>query len=301
MQKIRKGENIFLVTGGAGFIGSHLIEALKNRYPDSFIVSVDNYFTGKTANHVVGTNITYLTGETKNIAEIWKKNKLTAPKVIFHLGEYSRIVQSFTEIEKIWDFNLNGTMAIVKFAQETEAKLVYAGSSSKFGNKGRDENLSPYSWIKAKNIELIKNWKQWFGGPDYVITYFYNVYGPGHIRDGKYATVIGIFEKQYLEKKPLTVVSPGTQSRDFTHIDDIVRGIIICSEKGDGDDYQLGTGREKSILEVAKMFGRKIELIPAKKGERTAGRATSKKARGLGWEPKVKIEDYITEFVNKNK
>jgi len=238
-----------------------------------------------------------LTGSTKDIAEIWKTNRLPPPDTIYHLGEYSRIVQSFEDIDKVWDFNLNGTKAILKFSEETASKLVYAGSSSKFGNKGKDENLSPYAWIKAKNIELIKNWKEWFGGPDYLITYFYNVYGPRHIREGKYATVIGIFEKQYLEGKPLTVVKPGTQTRDFTHVRDIVEGIVICSEKGEGDGYQLGAGQEKTILEVAEMFNSEIKLIPARKGERKKGRAASGKARKLGWEPRTKIENYISEFV----
>lgn len=294
------GARLFLVTGGAGFIGSHLIEALGKKYPNNKIVSLDNYFTGKKENHIKGKNIIYLTGNTMDIAEIWQEKKLPLPEVIYHLGEYSRIVQSFEDIDKIWNFNFNGTMAVLKFAEKSGSRLVYAGSSSKFGNKGKDENLSPYAWIKAKNIELIKNWKEWFGGPDYVITYFYNVYGPRHIREGKYATVIGIFEKQYLDGQPLTVVSPGTQTRDFTHVKDIVEGIIICSENGEGDDYQLGNGREQTILEVAKMFNREIKLIPTKKGERKKGKATSNKARKLGWKPKIKIENYISEFIKEN-
>jgi len=291
---------LFLVTGGAGFIGSHLIEVLSQKYPHDKIVSLDNYFTGKKENHVKGKNIIYLTGNTMDIDRIWQENKLPSPEIIYHLGEYSRIVQSFEDIDKIWNFNFNGTMAVLKFAQKSGSKLIYAGSSSKFGHKGKDENLSPYAWIKSKNIELIKNWKEWFGGPSYVITYFYNVYGPRHIREGKYATVIGIFEKQYLDGQPLTVVSPGTQTRDFTHVSDIVEGIIICSENGNGDGYQLGNGRELTILEVAKMFNRKIKFVPARKGERKKGKATSDKARKLGWQPKIKIEDYISEFIKEN-
>ena len=119
----------------------------------------------------------------------------------------------------------------MKFAHAHGAKLVYAGSSSKFGNDGQDENLSPYAWTKAKNVEYIENFSRWYG-LDYVITYFYNVYGPRQIREGRYATVIGIFEAQVEKGEPLTIVAPGTQTRDFTHIDDIVDGIVICAELG---------------------------------------------------------------------
>lgn len=289
----------YLVTGGAGFIGSNLIEALQAKYPATQIISLDNYFTGCEENHLNHPNIEYIRGDTRNIATIWKEKRLPAPAVVFHLGEYSRIVQSFEDRDLLWDFNIMGTKEVLKFCQKTGAKIVYAGSSSKFGNKGENENLSPYAWVKAKTVELIKNWQTWFGNPEYVITYFYNVYGPRQICQGKYSTVIGIFENQYQRKEPLTIVRPGTQSRDFTHVNDIVAGIIICAAKGSGDGYQLGAGREKTILEIAKMFSTKIKMIPAKKGERTSGRADSIKARKLGWRPRIKIENYIADFVKK--
>jgi UDP-glucose 4-epimerase len=289
----------YLVTGGAGFIGANLIEALAAKYPDLQIVSVDNYSTGTKENEIAAKNVQYIEGDTREIAEIWEKNGLAEPSVIFHLGEYSRIVQSFEDRDKLWDFNVMGTMKVLEFAQKCGAKFIYAGSSSKFGNEGEDENLSPYAWVKAKNAELIKNWKEWYGGPEYVITYFYNVYGPRQIGEGKYATIIGIFEHQYKNGEALTVVEPGTQTRDFTYVGDIVGGIMICADKGDGDGYQLGAGSEKTILEVAEMFGGKITMIPARKGERVSGRADSTRARELGWKPEVRIEDYIAEIVKK--
>ncbi|MBG0568980.1 NAD-dependent epimerase/dehydratase family protein [Actinoplanes aureus] len=285
-----------LVTGGAGFVGSALIKSLLTEYPDAAIVSLDNYFTGTPENHVNDPRVSYIDGSTVDIAKIWAGQGLTAPELVFHMGEYSRIVQSFEDHDLTWDFNLLGTKEVVKFSAGHGAKLIYAGSSSKFGNDGQDENLNPYAWTKAKNIEYIRNYSNWYG-LDYAITYFYNVYGPGQITTGKYATVIGIFEHQYLAGEPLTVVSPGTQTRDFTHIDDIVRGLLLVARKGSGDGYLLGAGHEWPLLDVAKMFGCEYQLVPVRRGERTRGQADITKAMELGWRPERKLDEYIAEFV----
>ena len=286
----------YLVTGGAGFVGGHLMRRLLSEHPDAHVVSLDNYFTGSEKNHVNDPRAIYLAGSTVDIAKLWANSGLDAPAVVFHLGEYSRIVQSFDEVDTTWDFNMHGTKEVVRFAKSHRAKLVYAGSSSKFGNDGQDENLNPYAWTKAKNVEYIRNFSNWYG-LDYVITYFYNVYGPGQIREGSYATVIGIFEDQYERGVPLTVVSPGTQTRDFTHIDDIIDGIVICADRGWGDGYLLGAGREWSILDVAELFGVPYEFVPAKRGERVHGRADSTKVRALGWKPKRSLDSYVAGFV----
>jgi UDP-glucose 4-epimerase len=285
-----------LVTGGAGFVGTGLIRSLLADFPAAAIVSLDNYFTGVPENHVNDPRVTYLDGSTVDLAKIWADRGLAGPEIVFHLGEYSRIVASFEDHDLTWEFNLLGTKEVVKFASATGAKLIYAGSSSKFGNDGHDENLNPYAWTKAKNIEYIKNYANWYG-LDYAITYFYNVYGPGQITSGKYATVIGIFEDKYLRGEPLPVVSPGTQTRDFTHIDDIVRGIVLVAQKGSGDGYLLGAGREWPIIEVAKMFHAPYELVPALPGERVRGRADITKAAELGWRPERRLDDYIAAFV----
>jgi UDP-glucose 4-epimerase len=287
-----------LVTGGAGFVGSNLIKALLVDYPAASIVSLDNYFTGSPENHSNDPRVTYIDGSTVDIAKVWAGRGFPSPEIIFHLGEYSRIVQSFDDHDLTWDFNLLGTKEVVKFASANGSKLIYAGSSSKFGNDGEDENLNPYAWTKAKNIEYIRNYANWYG-LDYAITYFYNVYGPGQIGQGKYATVIGIFENQYLTGEPLTVVSPGTQTRDFTHIDDIVAGILACYESGAGDGYLLGRGEEHSLLEVAGMFGGPHVLIPSRRGERVRGQADNGKARALGWEPTRDLPDYVAEVVRR--
>jgi UDP-glucose 4-epimerase len=285
-----------LVTGGAGFVGANLIKSLLTDYPAAAIVSLDNYFTGVPENHVNDPRVSYLDGSTVDIAKIWAEQGRPSPEIVFHLGEYSRIVQSFEDHDLTWEFNLLGTKEVVKFASANGSKLIYAGSSSKFGNDGQDENLNPYAWTKAKNIEYIRNYASWFG-LDYAITYFYNVYGPGQITTGKYATVIGIFEHQYLAGEPLTVVAPGTQTRDFTHIDDIVRGIVLVAQKGTGDGYLLGAGHEWPLLEVAKMFGTEYKLVPALRGERVRGQADVTKAAELGWQPTVALKDYVAAFV----
>jgi len=288
-----------LVTGGAGFVGANLIKALLTDYPAAAVVSIDNYFTGVPENHVNDPRVTYVDGSTVDIAKIWAGRGLPSPEIVFHLGEYSRIVQSFEDHDLTWDFNLLGTKEVVKFASAAGSKLIYAGSSSKFGNDGQDENLNPYAWTKAKNIEYITNYANWYG-LDFAITYFYNVYGPGQISHGRYATVIGIFESQYLAGEPLTVVSPGTQTRDFTHIDDIVRGIVLVAQKGSGDGYLLGAGQEWSLLDVAKLFRTGYVLVPPLRGERVRGQADITKASGLGWCPERRLDKYVAGFLAAN-
>jgi len=288
-----------LVTGGAGFVGSHLIRGLLTKYSDIRIISVDNYFTGTEANHADDDRVSYLRDSTVNIAKLWANHGFGHLDAIFHLGEYPRIPQSFDEPDRVWEYNIHGTKEVVGLALEHGAKLVYAGSSSKFGNDGQDEHLNPYAWTKAKNVEFIRNYGTWYG-LDYVITYFYNVYGPGQISTGTYATVIGIFEQQYAAGEPLTVVAPGTQTRDFTHVDDIIAGILACYEGGSGDGYLLGFGKERSIIEVAEMFGTEYTVVPStRRGERERGQADTTAARTLGWSPTVDLPDYVARRVRE--
>ncbi len=286
-----KAKKTILVTGGAGFIGSNLIERLVED-PTNRVISLDNYFTGKKENHIPGA--TYIEGHTKDIATIID----FVPDLVFHLGEYSRVEQSFADMPIVWEHNKNGTFAVLEFCRKNNTKIVYAGSSTKFGDGGLGRDQSPYAWTKASNTELVRNYGAWFGLP-YAITYFYNVYGPREISTGQYATLIALFKEKFKNKEPMTVVSPGAQIRNFTHVDDIVRGLILVGEKGEGDDYGLGSEDGYSVLDIAKMFGGGITMLPERKGNRMSASIDLTRSKNeLGWYAEKKIIDYIKEFVS---
>ena len=289
-----------IVTGGEGFIGSNLINKLNAKLKNLKIISIDNNLS-KQSNRIKAnkTNeIVYIKGHTKQIKTLLKKEKNI--DTIFHFGEFSRIVKSFEHSEKCFSSNHSGTLEVIKFCSNNNIRIIYSASSSKFGNKGRDENLSPYSWTKSKNIELIKNYAKWFN-LDYEIVYFYNVYGPGQIRNGHMAAVIGIFESCYLEGKPLTVIKPGTQKRDFTHVDDIINGVMLAWKKRLNGEFMLGTNKNSRVIEIAKLFDHPIEYIEKKPGERLASTIPDLNSqKRLGYKAKIKIEDYIKTFVKQN-
>ena len=286
-----------LVTGGAGFIGSNLIEKLSKLYPTSEIHVLDNYFTGCAGNHHYGSNIRYHNENTWNIDKYFKE--YDSFDIVFHFGEYSRIVKSFDDIEYVMKSNLYGTTKVLEYCKNHNSKLIYSASSSKFGNDGKDENLSPYSWVKSKMVELIKNYHEWYG-LQYEICYFFNVYGPNQITEGDYATVVGIFERQYKNRKPLSVVKPGTQSRDFTHVSDVISGVIKTINVNLNREWMLRSGVNHKIIDVAKMFTDDIIMIPERKGERfTSEEFYNDTNKVLGWEPKFKLENYIQNYLKK--
>ena len=277
-----------LVTGGAGFVGSHLCERLAQN-SNYEVYSLDNYFTGNKNNHV--KNVTYIEGSTSDIDTL-----ITfSPDMVYHLGEYSRVEQSFDDMEKVWRYNKDGIFAVLEFVRKHGCKILYAGSSTKFGDGGLGRSASPYAWTKASNTELVMNYGSWFNVP-YAITYFYNVYGPREIQSGKYATLIALFKEKVKNKEPLTVVSPGTQKRNFTHIDDIIDGLVLVGENGYGDEFGIGSGEAYSILEVAQMFDSDIVMLPERKGNRMSADVVTAKTEALGWSPKKRLQDYIKEF-----
>jgi len=290
-------KNIIIVTGGAGFIGSNLIKYLlkKTKYK---IISIDNYSTGSIKNHVRHSNVRYIKDDNINIFKILKKYKKKI-KVIFHFGEFSRIYQSFLKPKECLESNINNSFAVINFAKDNKIKIIYSATSSAFGNDGKDENLSPYAWSKTKNIELIKNYSKWFG-LKYELLFFYNVYGSGQIQTGPMSTVIGIFEKQFKKKVPLTVVKPGTQKRDFTHINDIINGCYLAFRNGRQNEYMLGTDKQYSILQIAKMFKRKIKFLLPRKGDRSCSNIPNNNALTyLGYKAKVNIKDYINNIIQQ--
>jgi UDP-glucose 4-epimerase len=279
-------QKLVLVTGGAGFIGSHLCERL---VADGHkVISLDNYFTGSRENHVPGVD--YREGHTKDIQLLVPEK----PDLIYHLGEYSRTEKSLQEPEVVWDLNSVGSFAVLEFCRVRNIKLVYAGSSTKFADGGLGRDQSPYAFTKATNTELVRNYGTWYGMP-YAITYFYNVYGPGE-RAGSYGTVIEIFKQKILKGESLSVTAPGTQRRNFTHVDDIVEGLILVGERGEGDEFGIGNETSYSILEVAEMFGGEIIMTPETQGNRMDSFIDISKTRLLGWEPKKSLAEYIAEI-----
>ena len=281
-----------LVTGGAGFVGSHLCERLAAD-SDNEVVSLDNYFTGSEANHVPG--VKYLRGHTTDVEHIVN----FIPDYIYHFGEYPRVEQSFYDIEKVWEFNKQGIFAVLQFCRKTGAKLIYAGSSTKFGDGGLGRIQSPYAWTKASNTELVENYGTWFNIP-YAIVYFYNVYGKREIATGKYATLIALFTEKMKHGESLTIVSPGAQKRNFTHVDDIVDGLVMVGENGYGDEFRIGSPESFTILEVAEIFGGKIEMLPERKGNRMTADVVTDKTQALGWSPKRTLEDYLAHLKRNN-
>jgi UDP-glucose 4-epimerase len=280
-----------LVTGGAGFVGSHLCERLALD-PANRVVSLDNYSTGSEANHVDG--VEYIRGETSDIDEL----VTFTPDQIYHLGEYSRVEQSFEDIEKVWRSNKDGTFAVLKFCLKAKAKLIYAGSSTKFGDGGQGRSQSPYAWTKSSNTELVMNFGEWFG-LNYAIVYFYNVYGKREIATGKYATLIALFKEKMINGEPLTVVSPGTQLRNFTHVEDIIDGLILVGEKGQGDEFGIGSKEAYTVLDIAKMYGGEVQMLPERRGNRMTAEVVSQKTEALGWKARHSVRDYIKSFTDQ--
>lgn len=278
---------LVVVTGGAGFVGSHLCRELVAR--GDKVISLDNYFTGSKDNHSAG--VEYREGQTKDIEQLIPEK----PDLVYHLGEYSRTEESFNDVELVWEYNIIGTHAVLEYCRTRNCKIVYAGSSTKFADGGAGRDQSPYAWTKATNTELVMNYGAWFDLP-YAITYFYNVYGPGE-RVGKYGTVTAIFAKLMSEGKTLMVREPGTQRRHFTHVDDIVAGLLFVGDKGQGDEYGLGSDESFTILEVAKLFGGPIEMMPNRPGNRMNTEVDhSKPTNEFGWVAKKHLADYIAEL-----
>ena len=292
-------KNIIIVTGGAGFVGSNLIKLLIKKTKFN-IISIDNYSTGSKKNHLKTNRIEYIKSNTKNISNILEKYKKKINS-LFHFGEFSRIYQSFNKMNECINSNSIGSHEVFNFCLSNKIKLIYSATSASIGNKGNDKNLSPYAFTKAKNLELLENLKRWYKFK-FEIIYFYNVYGPQQISKGDMATVIGIFENQYKNKEPLTVVRPGTQSRRFTHIFDTIDACYYGWKKNKCRHYSISHKKSYTIVQVAKLFNSKIKFLSPRVGERYASALTSmnlsnKVHKIFG---KINLKDYIANIVKNS-
>ena len=286
-----------VITGGAGFVGSNLINLLLEK-TNKNIISIDNYSSGSKRNHIKSKRVKYIDSDTKDIFTILKNPKKIDS--IFHFGEFARIYQSFLKMNQCINSNSIGTNAVFNYCLTNKIKLIYSATSATLGNKGDDKNLSPYAFTKAKNLELLENLKKWFNFK-YEIVYFYNVYGPKQICKGDMATVIGIFEDSYKNKKPLNVVKPGKQSRRFTHISDTVEVCYKAWKKNLCRHYSISNKKSYTIIEVAKMFNRKIRFLAPRRGERYASALTDMNLSNKVYKyfGKTDLKNYIKDLINK--
>ena len=288
---------IIVITGGAGFVGSNLIKFLVKK-TNFKIISIDNYSSGTKKNHIINSKIKYLKSNTKDISKTLNpyKNKINS---IFHFGEFSRIYQSFVNMDLCIKSNTIGSNEVFNFCLSNKIKLIYSATSASIGNSGQDKDLSPYAFTKSKNLEMLENLKKWFKFK-YEVIYFYNVYGPNQICSGSMATVIGIFENQYSKNKPLTVVKPGSQTRRFTHINDTVEACYYAWKKNKCRHYSISNKTSYSVLQVAKMFNRRIKFLPARLGERYASALTSMNLSNKVYKlfGPIQLKDYIKDFIN---
>jgi UDP-glucose 4-epimerase len=289
-------KKFIVVTGGSGFIGSNMIQHLLLK-TNKNIISLDNYSTGLKKNHVKNKRVKYIKADTKDISN---KLKLYKKKIIaiFHFGEFSRIYQSFLKMNECISSNSIGSHAVFNFCLINKIKLIYSATSASLGNNGLDKNLSPYAFTKSKNLEMLENLKKWFK-LKYEIIYFYNVYGPNQINEGDMATVVGIFEKQFNDNKPLTIVKPGTQERRFTHVQDTVEVCYFAWKQNKCRHYSISSKNSYSIIEVGKMFNTKIKFLPPRPGERYASSLTNMNLTNKVYKSFGKIEliDYVKNVV----
>ena len=291
--------NILVVTGGTGFIGSNLISELV-KFKKFKIISVDNYSSGLSKNHIKHKRVKDLKGSTKNI-EILLKAYVGKIHSIFHFGEFARIYQSFKKINECFSSNIEGSSNVFNFALKNKIKIIYSATSASLGNGGKDMNLSPYAFSKAKNLELLENLKKWFNFR-YEVIYFYNVYGGNQICKGYMATVVGIFEDHFKKSKKLPVVRPGTQIRRFTHVYDTVKACIFAWRKNKCKHYSIASNQSYSIIKLAKLFKSKIKYLPMRKGERFASALTKMNLNNniIRLSAKIKLKDYVSNFLSNN-
>ena len=283
-----------MVTGGVGFVGTNLIKRLL--LDGHKVVCLDNYSTGKKENEVDHKNVSYFDVDLRYVHNY--DSYVSKPDIIYHMAALARIQPSIKDPVTAIQNNFDSTLNILEWARGNDTPVIFAGSSSyHHGLWG-----SPYAWSKFGGEQLCELYSKVYNLPT-AICRFYNVYGPHQLESGTYATVIGIFERLYREGKPLTVTGNGEQRRDFTHIEDIVDGIVRCGEnieKVSGEIFELGTGKNHSIIEITEFFNQtEVEYIPARDGEYDVTLADYSKASDiLGWNPTKSLKEYIENITD---
>lgn len=279
-----KGKNI-LITGSSGFVGQALVHTLIN---ENTVIGIDIVKPNFSKNIGSFRTIEDLAGNIGNY-------ELPFFDFVFHLGEYSRIENSFKNYSHILNQNLLSTPKFFNWAVNNSDKIIYAASSTRMGLDTEPTNASPYAFSKSYSAQLLQNLGNWFG-VNYAISYFYNVYGEGEVGAGDLATVIEIFRLKMIKGEPLPVVLPGNQSRNFTHISDTVKALVSIAEFGNGDGYGIGSPQRFTIKEVANMFGGEIKLCPERRGNRSGAKLETTKLLELGWECEMSLPDYISRL-----
>ena len=275
-----------IILGGAGFIGTNLAKKLA---PQNNVLVIDSYLTGSKNNHVSG--VKYIEGQAAHLQEIASGFQ---PNYVFHFGEYSRVEQSFKEPFFVLKNN-SSLPQVLEFVKKNNAKLVYSCSSTIFNDSLDLPSLSPYTLTKKVNVNLINDMCKWEGIP-YCITYFYNAFGPHEISSGEYSTVIAKFLRMRLNGQlRVPVHAPGTQKRNFTHVDDIVNGVLLATEYGEGDGYGIGCDDAYSIIEVCQMMGLEPNIVEGGSGNRDETPVKNEKVKCLGWESNISLENYIKD------
>ncbi len=279
-----------LITGGAGFIGTNLIKQLS---PHHSIVSIDDYSTGKEENHVDG--VKYINGDIYGLMDhvATLSTPYYQPDVVFHLAAKARIQPSFKTPKDYIKTNFNGTYNVVQFCANREIPLIYAGSSSVHSGKF----TNPYTFSKDLGEEIIQLYQKHFGLKA-TIARFYNVYGPNQLTEGGYTTLIGKWINNIQKGTPCEIYGDGSKRRDFTHVDDIIDALTkIMYSKPYNKIFELGRGKNYSILDVAKMFSINPTFKKDKPGEASETLANISLAEDrLGWYPKINLEDYIKDL-----
>ena len=273
-----------LVTGGAGFVGTHVVKQLLMADPHTKIVVLDDYSTSTKDNHIEG--IQYIEGRTQDAVQLLQRFKIDT---VYHFGEYSRIYQSYQEIERVQSSCIEGTSQIIRLAIQHGATLIYSASSSHFGQK--DQDLSPYSWYKKQNVELIKKHQKWSALKSHIF-YFFNAYGPGQIEEGPYATVLGIWESQIKKQEPITVVEPGTQTRIFTRVEAIAEACIKHHLLPINQEWALYSEDKINLIKIVQTLKQKTRWLEARPGDRLKV-PTVKIDRPPHWHHPYRLEDWL--------